>query len=136
MRPKSRAPRNETPLKDDLVAEMLFHAGPSREVARQLGAALLNDAEERLRGAALLDALGQLPGQGAPEVISDLAVYAPVTEDPDLSLEEGDEDEDARFPLRPVSAFLIEAVDRPLPHRVLDPLLVEKGELQMGEPSE
>ena len=84
----------------------------------------------------LLDALGQLPGQRAPEIISDLAVYAPVTEDPDLSLKEGDEDEDARFPLRPVSAFLIEAVDRPLPHRVLDPLLVEKGELQMGEPSE
>src|SRR5208283_5957261 len=103
------------------------------KIARKLGAALLDDAAKGFKGPIFLDAGGHIEGESPQEAGRDFAVNALVRQDPDLSLEEGNEYENARLLVGLVDPLLKKGVDGPFPHSLLDPPAVEEGELHVRE---
>ena len=95
----------------------------------QLITALRNDPAERIKGAAVPDPVGKLHHQGAPEILLYFLIDAFVTQNPDASLEEGDEYENACFVFGAMEPFFIKRKDGPVSHRAIRPVMVHQGEL-------
>ncbi len=119
-------------LADYLVGRLVLPMGAG-EMARELGAALLDDAAERFESVILPDSGGKLSGEGLPGVGRDPGVDALVCKDPDFALKDRNEDENARLLVGLVEPSLKKSIYNPFPHGLRDPFAAEEGKLHVRE---